>query len=950
MRGADLACSAESRRQLIRDANLNGVDYVDVVGAHLCVHFLTGIPTEFLPKQKGRLLTPDEKSAAIAHIVIRGGRRVTGIRIIDIDPEEAPSRYEESCLGLELNKEGDWSTYEICFVETEDGRPTDKPLKSLDPRYTCLDFTFKIDCPAETDCVSDEVCAIEETPTPAISYLAKDYASFRQLILDRLALTMPRWRERHVPDVGIALVEVLAYTADYLSYFQDAVATEQYLNTARRRISVRRHARLVDYAMHEGCNARAFLDLQVGRDEELDPRSVYFVTRTSSDAVVLTQSALDALPAGWTAFEPLTSGKPIKLRLAHNFIRIYTWGDEECCLPKGATRASLLDESTEREEYDPARCEEQPPPASSDRSHDNGAARETSPQPPPRQLDIAPGDFLLFEELACAGTAFNGRPEDGGFDGKTPQPDADRTHRHVVRITRVWKNCDALRGNRVLEIEWCREDALPFALCISAIGAAPECDLVRNLAGARGNIVVVDHGLTVRDEGLPVVKPLSVADVCECDGAPADIPRAPARYRPTLQRGPLTFAAPLPPNACATTALRQDPRTALPAISLAAIPPSFEGIEPLFEASAFTHPGQIAEALREPATPPLRELRRRLGRDVGAMSDAEIDAKLRALTQTWTARADLLASDGDEPSFVVETDDDDIAHLRFGDGACGRALETGAAFVATYRIGNGRAGQVGAEAIFHVVVVGFSDVITGVRNPLPSVGAVDPETTAEVKMFAPGSFRKEIERAVTAEDYGTLAQYVRYPERDPHVQSASGALRWNGSWYEADVAIDALGTADLDPSLRSAIQRRLYRYRRMGHDVRVGPAGLVPLRLELDLCVKSDYLRAHVLAAVRSALSNRALPGGRRGFFHADNLTFGAAVYVSRIVAAVMAVEGVAEVEVARLERLAHEKRANPDLANGLLVLAPGEIARLDNDPAVPENGILSFRSVRGGR
>ena len=35
--------------------------------------------------------------------------------------------------------------------------------------------------------------------------------------------------------------------------------TEAYLDTARRRISVRRHVRLVDYPMHEGCNARAWV-------------------------------------------------------------------------------------------------------------------------------------------------------------------------------------------------------------------------------------------------------------------------------------------------------------------------------------------------------------------------------------------------------------------------------------------------------------------------------------------------------------------------------------------------------------------------------------------------------------------------------------------------------------------------------------------------------------------
>ncbi len=93
-------------------------------------------------------------------------------------------------------------------------------------------------------------------PPPEINYLAKDYGTFRQLMLDRLALIMPDWRERHVPDLNITLVELLAYVGDYLSYYQDAVATEAYLDTARQRISVRRHARLVDYRLHEGVNAR----------------------------------------------------------------------------------------------------------------------------------------------------------------------------------------------------------------------------------------------------------------------------------------------------------------------------------------------------------------------------------------------------------------------------------------------------------------------------------------------------------------------------------------------------------------------------------------------------------------------------------------------------------------------------------------------------------------------
>ena len=85
---------------------------------------------------------------------------------------------------------------------------------------------------------------------------------------------MPDWTERHVPDLGIALVELLAYTGDYLSYYQDAVATEAYLDTARQRISVRRHARLVDYYLHEGCNARAWVCIETDSDFALDPADV----------------------------------------------------------------------------------------------------------------------------------------------------------------------------------------------------------------------------------------------------------------------------------------------------------------------------------------------------------------------------------------------------------------------------------------------------------------------------------------------------------------------------------------------------------------------------------------------------------------------------------------------------------------------------------------------------
>ena len=84
---------------------------------------------------------------------------------------------------------------------------------------------------------------------------------------------MPDWRERNPADLGVALVELLAYVGDHLSYRQDAVATEAYLGTARRRVSVRRHARLVDYRMHDGCNARDVAARAAGRGQRARHRA-----------------------------------------------------------------------------------------------------------------------------------------------------------------------------------------------------------------------------------------------------------------------------------------------------------------------------------------------------------------------------------------------------------------------------------------------------------------------------------------------------------------------------------------------------------------------------------------------------------------------------------------------------------------------------------------------------
>jgi hypothetical protein len=148
-------------------------------------------------------------------------------------------------------------------------------------------------------------------------------------------------------------------------------------------------------------------------------------------------------------------------------------------------------------------------------------------------------------------------------------------------------------------------------------------------------------------------------------------------------------------------------------------------------------------------------------------------------------------------------------------------------------------------------------------------------------------------------------------------------------------------------SLLAEIRARLFPYRRLGHDLVVAAARQVALDIELLICVAPNYLRGHVKAALLQLFSNRTLPGDRRGLFHPDNLSFGEGVYLSRLVAEAQAVEGVEQVTVTRLQRL--YEGDNGEIDDGVLHLGPTEIARLDNDRTLPENGKLTL-DVRGGR
>jgi conserved hypothetical protein, phage tail-like region len=903
-------CCDERRLQAVKEAgSLNGIEYLEVSDSEA--------PSEALRQRTlfVRLLDP-APGLTLANVTIGGGERIN-VGIEWIAPATTPPAGEDPALVADLrdpatillvrtDSQGDFSTYTLQLVA---GAGSDVPPAGFDPQLASVDFSFKVECDADFDCTPVCTCPVEPAVGPEIDYLAKDFYSFRSLMLDRLSLLAPDWIERSPADAGIALVETLAYLADELSYRQDAVATEAYLATARRRTSLRRHARLVDYVMHDGSNARTWARLTVDAEAVPLDRGTALLTRVADVPAIVKPDDADHRAALAADAETFETAEATLLYKSHRRFDFWTWGDAGCCLPEGATSATLVG----------------------------------------RHPNLKAGDVLVLVEVASPTTGQAG--------------DADPAKRAAVRLTKVEPSTDPSGGLfadppttaalLVTEIAWDEEDELRFPLCVS-VEARPA--LV--VSEAWGNIVLADHGRTVKTEPLgetpaPVLAYGGASPCDDCGASKAE--PVPARFRPVLASRPLTHAKPLPTReiaqATVTPALVVDlvARTFSPllhdwlearGVTFRAGPAVVRGGDGRWSVSD----GVIVALLRLESgmlflsARPASASATLVADPRRARPSICLDGTLLAITEEWRSQVDLLGSAEGATDFVVEIEEDATARLRFGDGVHGRRPDATTTFEATYRVGNGRRGNIGANALAHVATT--QSGILAIENPIPAAGGTEPEAADAVRRDAPEAFLVQ-ERAVTEYDY------ARVTERSREVQRATAAFRWTGSWHTVFVTADRAGGLDVDDEFEVRVRRHIEPFRMAGYDLEVDGPRFVPLDIGLRVCVMPEYFRAHVEAAVLNVLSSRVRSDGSLGLFHPDRWTFGQPVYLSAIVAAVQAVEGVESVTTLTFER--QRDHATTAIDAGVLMLARLEIPQLDNDPTFPDRGLLAL-TMGGGK
>jgi hypothetical protein len=518
MSGAVYQCCEQGRRAalLAGPATLTGIDFVEVFAGPTTLDPTTIVITLVKPID----LPLGELTAA--NFRLTGGVRLPAPPLSPV-VTMAPGGGTVATYTLTVpgNNPVDFSLYQLAIVA--DAQSSAPPV-FIDPRLSSVALNFKIGCASDSDCAPDctatPAAAPDEVP---FDYRNRDWPGFRQTMLDRLAALVPNFQSNDPPvDFTVTLLEALAAEADRLSYQLDWIGTEAFLGTARSRTSIARHARLVNYRPGEGVSARTFAQFGYTpagafSDGLVLPASTPLVPQQTAITPVIAAHAWPQI----IATQPLVfeTCAPLTLWSWRGEIAFYTWSDDECLLPAGATSATLVDGSG------------------------GGAAA------------LAPGDLLLLIEVLSPITGLAG--------------DASPQHRQVVRLTSVETVTDPLAPAKVLiDVGWDVADAPGFDLVIQARPtSAGSASATVHCAVAKGNVVLADHGLS-----LPPPDALGLVPYAREALRPQLDPPAPVAglsWRPQLDRANLARTLPTPaPTLPASLMCNATAAQVLPALAI----------------------------------------------------------------------------------------------------------------------------------------------------------------------------------------------------------------------------------------------------------------------------------------------------------------------------------------------------------------------------------------------
>lgn len=239
---------------------------------------------------------------------------------------------------------------------------------------------------------------------------------------------------------------------------------------------------------------------------------------------------------------------------------------------------------------------------------------------------------------------------------------------------------------------------------------------------------------------------------------------------------------------------------------------------------------------------------------------------------------------GQSPGAQVHTTriaDDSSITVQFGDNVTGAAPFSGRGNVmAIYRHGLGLAGRVRANTLTTLLdrPVGLKSV----TNPQPAEGGADPETLDAARENAPLTVRT-FGRAVSLRDFEDLVTATG------EIAKAKATWVWNGEARTVHLTVAGQAAGTFSPDALSRIHASLTAQRDPNHTLFLDNFVRVPLVIAATIHIADAYVAADVEEAARTALL---------GALSFEALRFGQPLHLSDIYAVLQGVVGVVWVKV----------------------------------------------------
>lgn len=814
-----MACIFDRIEKLLDQTAVTGIDYIYVAEDQITlkIHFhMKGDPPA---------VTPADILSGLAKEQISIYPTQTGPKQESIAVATMQWIDSDTVLELEVEQPGGFANYTLSIDD-----------ERVDLDFNNIEFSFKANCESRLDCKQPaHDCPDEAEVDFPVDYQARDFWSFRRALTDFAALRYPDWQDRLEADAGMMLLEVMSALGDELSYYQDRVAREAYLETASQRRSLRHHARLVDYELHEGLAASTWLDISVKTADSGTLQAGADVWAESDNGSAVYFEVGNGL-------EDIINGETFFVDAAINRLAPHIWDEDHQCLPVGATEIYV-----------------------------NGWHKTN----------------LLFNT-----TTDDDVPCRWMFLKTTPTDSSVTERRWMVCVVEINELEDPLADDpacdKITHLIWQPAQALPFEMDKATLEVRG--NLVPATAGRYSESRLVT-GAAIADllPALPAAEQALFASSVERTGANESTMHL--YTLPSSHETPLCW-------------LGSDARSAQPEMRVAELQWNGAALE--------EKPGgewQWARSFLD---------------EYASLPD---DEHFTLEDGNWR-RVVGYRRGGEE---IVHQDyaGSDGKTVRFGDNAFGKVPDN-RIFKVSYRLGNGRAGNVAADTLvnFDSAILTFVDSIT---NPLAAENGIDAETAEEVKQLAPEAFRAVTYRAVREEDYREAAERLSW------VQRAGAQFRWTGSWLTAFVTPDPLGAVTVTENQREELAVQLNRFRQAGRAAVVTDPDYADIDLIITVCVQPFAYTGDVEARVLAALV-----GNKKtiGFFSADNFTFGDPLRRSQLEAVIQRVPGVRAVGEIQIRRHGY---FDWQVLTGPYEVGHREVLRLENDPDLPERGTLEL-------